>query len=550
MPQQILGVDLGSWSVKAVLVESTFRGFSVEATYEAPVGRGAPETEGERQLDALGEILAHPGLRPDTVVAAMPGEAATMRTVELPFSDARKIEATMEGELADLLPFDIYEAIFDHTLVEKAADGASRSLAAAGREEDVRNRIELLHDAGLDPRFLPVDALQLYNLYTHYLHDDASRTESPKDSAQDASTFVVPDPDGPADGRLIVDIGHTRTLVLAAFDGGIAHTRVLRHGGHEVTEAIAEAYRLDWHEAEVAKHEDAFVASARHPAPSDAMHRMSEVVARGLRPLVLELRRTVLAIRREKRMRVARADLLGGGARIRNLAAYLGEQLNVPTAMGAAVEQAVERHVEPERRGAYGIALGLALRAGGDQPVNTVDLRKGDLAFAGQLQNLRARLPFIAGAAAVLMAFVLVLVVVQYRAVSAREAAVDEQFCVVTKRVVGRRVCEPAIALSVLREPTTELGNFKLPEKSAFWMAADISKAVPADLDTRLREMDIRPNQARLVGETTSFDAVDKLVAALNADPCITDIKKGNLLKKSDGKGVEFQLKMDLECSQ
>ena len=550
MPQRILGVDLGSWSVKAVLAESAFRGYSIEACYEVPVGRGSLETESERQIEALSEILATPGLKPDTVVAAMPGEVATMRTVELPFSDSRKIEATMEGELADLLPFDVYEAVFDHTLQEKLEDGASRSLAAAAREEDVREHLELLSDAGIDPRFLPVDVLQLYNLYTHFLHDDASRPEAPKDSSHDASTFVVPDPYGPADGRMLVDIGHERTIVLAAYNGGIAHMRVLRHGGREVTKVIAEAYQLGWDNAEACKHEDGFVASARHPASSDATQRMSEVVASGLRALVLELRRTLLAIRREKRMRVARVDLLGGGARIRNLAAYLGEQLNVPTAFGAAVEQVVERHVEPERRGAHALALALTLRAAGDEPVSTIDLRQGALAFAGQLQNLRARVPFIAGAAAVLMGFVLVLVVVQYRVVAAREAAVDEQFCLITQKVVGKRVCEPSVAISRLREPTTELGNFKLPEKSAFRMAADISKAIPDSVDTRVREMDIRPNQARLVGETTSFDAVDKLVAALDADSCITDIKKGNLLKKSDGQGVEFQLKMDLECSQ
>lgn len=550
MPQRILGVDLGAWSVKAVLAESAFRGYTVEATYEVPVGLGPPETRSERQIEALSEILAMPGAKPDTLIAAMPGETTTVRSIELPFSDTRKLEATMEGELADLLPFDVGEAVFDHVIQEKLDGGASRSLAAAAREEDVRERLALLNDAGVDPRFLPVDTLQLYNLYTHYLHDDASRAETPKETSSEASTFVIADPDSPPDGRLLVDIGHERTVVLAAFEGGIAHTRVLRHGGREVTEAIAEAYQLPWDDAEAGKHEDAFVASARHPAPSDATHRMSEVVVKGLRPLVLELRRTLLSVRREKRMRVARIDLLGGGARIRNLAPYLGEQLNVPTALGAAVEQAVERHVEPERRGAHAIALALALRTAGDEPVNSIDLRKGPLSFAGQLQHLRTRLPFMAGAAAVLMAFVLVLAVVQYRAVAARESAIDEQFCEVTERVVGRRVCEPAIALSVLREPTTELGNFKLPEKSAFRMAADISTAVPKDLDTRLREMDIRPNQARLVGETTSFDAVDKIFSALGADPCITNVKKGSLLKKSDGKGVEFQLKMDLECSQ
>jgi hypothetical protein len=66
----------------------------------------------------------------------------------------------------------------------------------------------------------------------------------------------------------------------------------------------------------------------------------------------------------------------------------------------------------------------------------------------------------------------------------------------------------------------------------------------------KVDEMDITSDKARVSGESDSFDAVDSLVTAYAADPCFTEIKKGKLQKKGDGSGVEFQLTMNLECSQ
>lgn len=552
MPSHILGIDLGSWSVKAVLLESTFRGHRVEGVQEVPVAPGAPDTKSERQLEALQELLAVSGFKADTQIAALPGEQCTTRFVSLPFSEPKKVDQTIAGELADVLPFDVFDGVHDHVIQEKTEEGGSVSLCGASRLEPVRELLDTLQEAEIDPRFVPIDVLQLYNLYTHFLADDASKAESPGQASEEAGTFIQAAPGGPPEGRLLVDIGHERTLVCACFEHGIAFSRVLRAGGQDVTAAIAQAYELEWAAAEEGKHEEGLVASSRHPAASDDAQRMSDVVRAGLKPLVRELRRTLQAIRKEKRVRVARVDLLGGGARVRNLAPYLAEQLNVPVALGAAAEQSVERLIDAPRRGAYALPLALALRATTDAPVSRIDLRKGELGFAGQLQSLKARLPVMLGSAAAILLLMIVNVVAQYHVIGQREAEVDEQFCVVTKEVVGRRICEPTVALSVLRKPATELGSFKLPEKSGLQMAASLSELTPKDekLEILFEELDLRPDRARIQGETTSFDAVDQIVAAFDADPCIENIRKGKMDKKSDGKKVEFALSMDLRCSR
>lgn len=555
MPQRILGIDIGSWSVKAVLIESSFRNFQVERVAEIQVPAGDPERRAERQCMALTQLLEGGHFKADLTVAALPGEAATTRFVTLPFADPKKIEQTIGGELADLLPFDLADAVFDNALVKKTPDGGSVSLCAAALEPRVESHLDILKLGGADPKFLGIDVLQLFNLYSYFLRDDSSKAEAPTQPAGDANTFVGPSLDGPPDARLLVDIGHERTLVCAASEEGIGHIRVIRAGGRDVTEAIAKAYQLSFEDAEAGKHEDALVVSSRHPAPTDEAQRIAEVVSGGLQTLVRELRRTMQAIRGERRVRVARVDLLGGGARIKNLAHYLAEQLNVPVAHGMAVEQLVERHAEPARRGAFALALAFSLRPTGERPVSRIDFRKGPFAYAGQLEHLRLRVPVMLGSFAAVVLLLLVNVAVRYHLVGRQEAAIDQQFCAITKTVVGREICEPRVAISVLRQPASELGNFKLPERSAFKVAAELSHLVPsepAELAEQLlfTEMDITPERARVSGEAPSFDAVDQLVAAYGANTCFFEINKGKLRKKSSGQGVEFQLAMRLRCSQ
>ena len=277
---------------------------------------------------------------------------------------------------------------------------------------------------------------------------------------------------------------------------------------------------------------------------------MSQVVSRGLQTLITELRRTLRLVRNENRMAISRIDVLGGGARIRNLPHYLAEELGYPVAYGAAVEQLLEPHTNEGRAGAFAVALSLCLRATPDLPCSEVGFRKEEFQFTGGFRRLREKVPSIALAAGVIGLFLLVNIVTKYVLVSRQEAAIDAQFCKITQEVVGREICEPTVALAAIRNPTSELGDFRLPERSAVRVAADLSRLVPEELDTTVDEMDITPDRARVKGKTTSFDSVDKIVAAYGENQCFSNIKKGKLQKTIDGKGVEFPLTLTLGCSR
>src|SRR5574342_259908 len=153
MPQRVAGRDLGSASVKAVLLESTFRGHAVLDAASAPV---APDGEGqpglrERQVAALQGLLASRGWHFDAAVAAWPGAGAASHLVALPFSDPRRIAETVQFEVEGQIPFDLSEVAWDWQVLETRA-GRTDLYVGVVRREEMKALLGHLAGVGIDPR--------------------------------------------------------------------------------------------------------------------------------------------------------------------------------------------------------------------------------------------------------------------------------------------------------------------------------------------------------------------------------------------------------------
>src|SRR5512138_3743723 len=154
MAQTLLGLDLGSHSVKAVLLESTLRGWTVAGVARAPVppaADGDASTLLERQATAVHGLLATRGWRPDSVTAAVPCATAASHVVTLPFTDPRRIEQTIAFEVEGVIPFELSQVAWDwQAMFERG--GKSELLIAVVRKEEVASLLAGLAAGELDPR--------------------------------------------------------------------------------------------------------------------------------------------------------------------------------------------------------------------------------------------------------------------------------------------------------------------------------------------------------------------------------------------------------------
>src|SRR3990172_1119208 len=152
MAQRILGLDIGAASVKAVVVESTYRSWMVTESGRTPVppdAEGAPPLR-ERQIEAVKDLLADPRFAFDTAMVALPGPSAS-HLVALPFSDPRRIEQTIGFEVEGQIPFDLAEVAWDWQLLRSGAE-KTELLVAVVRKEELAGLLAGLAGLGVDPR--------------------------------------------------------------------------------------------------------------------------------------------------------------------------------------------------------------------------------------------------------------------------------------------------------------------------------------------------------------------------------------------------------------
>ena len=90
MAHTICGIDVGAYSVKFAFLEVGFRTKTLRGLLETAVPAGdAPLLQ--RQMDAVREGLAQVSSEV-TPFFAVPGDQLSVRVLELPFSDSRKID--------------------------------------------------------------------------------------------------------------------------------------------------------------------------------------------------------------------------------------------------------------------------------------------------------------------------------------------------------------------------------------------------------------------------------------------------------------------------
>src|SRR5579872_5328500 len=138
---RILGLDLGSYSLKAIVLDATMRNAAVRSF--ASVRRPDTADPADAFKRALTELLAKQPAAPDQVVIALPGPTLATHAMTLPFVDAKRLDATLPFEIESQLPFDLAEAVFDYQ-VALQKDKKSDLLVGVVRKQELKALLDSL----------------------------------------------------------------------------------------------------------------------------------------------------------------------------------------------------------------------------------------------------------------------------------------------------------------------------------------------------------------------------------------------------------------------
>ncbi|MCK6556706.1 pilus assembly protein PilM [Candidatus Binatia bacterium] len=158
MPQRILALEVDSQTLKAAVVETTFRDFRVAGFFEEAVGG-----EGDGLAEHLRRLVAANSLEGATVLSTLPGDLVSVRTMFLPFRDRKRLDQTVPFELETQVPFGLDEIVVDYQVLQRDKAG-STVLAALVQRKDLDEHLGMLAAAGLDPKVVDVAPLATLNV--------------------------------------------------------------------------------------------------------------------------------------------------------------------------------------------------------------------------------------------------------------------------------------------------------------------------------------------------------------------------------------------------
>ncbi len=540
MAHTITGIDLGSWSVKFTVLEAGFRRSRTLATYEERIAQDErPFFERQQEAIKAGAARLPSGT---TAYVALPGDMLTMRVLDLPFADARKIDQVVGYEMEGQMIHELHDVILDHAVLSargKVDEGEAgcRALVVAARIEDVRTMLAQLQACDVDARSLFVAPL----LY---------RPLSPAVVVEEGDAPPIPG------CRVVVDIGHRRTNLCFVVGDEAVFARTILHGGEEITKSLHRASNGTWtlEQAEQGKIQLGFVASQNRPPRSNVESRVDVVVREALQPLLRDLRQTLTSFSARDKAPIEEILLAGGGARLTGLDGFLQDELGVPVNPLVAPPEPREGPdgqwlpEPPETLEADRFVLADAIARVGARGSRELDMRRGEFQYRASFSIVRQRAGHLLVLAASLIACAGIDAAITLQRLSAEQKVLKTQFETAAKELFGATRMEAADVSAALRRSQRD-EMVTLPKATAYDLLDEISTRIPpADKVTiDIEDLDIRPKKASIKGTIDSAAAVDEIVAKLKEIECFEEISKGPITEVSGG-AKQFSLNITSKC--
>jgi general secretion pathway protein L len=521
MAHTVTGIDLGTHAVKFVLIEVGFRASRLLSSFEEIVPAGdAPLAD--RQGEALQAGLAR--LPAESIpYMALPGEMLAVRTLDLPFADARKIEQVVGYELEGQIVHALQDVVFDHVVCKPRGEG-STVLAAAARIDELGDLLAGLSVRGVEPRSLFAAPAVYQALFS------GERAPAPTEPAC----------------KMLIDLGHRRTNVCFLIQGETVYARTLTRGGEGLTTAVAAAFQCGADRAERAKREEGFLASAQRRPNGPIPQRMDVVLREALAPLLRELRQTLASFRAREKTPVDAILLTGGSAALDGLNDYLAEELALPvTPYAPEVAQPV---ADPPAGapGAGRYTLASAIAWAGARGQKELDLRRGPFQYRASFSVLRQKAAHLGALAAALVICATIDGSMAMARLNKQKDVLQAQLKTATTELFGEPRMD-AKALSTLLKKGFKDEMAPLPQATAYDLMGEISKHIPTTITVDINDLDIRPKKVSIRGTIDSAASVDEMVTQLKQIDCFEDISKGPITEVSGG-AKQFLLNINSKC--
>ncbi|MBM7072296.1 pilus assembly protein PilM [Shewanella sp. 202IG2-18] len=342
---QMVGIDIGSHEIKAVLLSKHTDGFKIVNHISVPLRKGAVVDHDIREQESVSEALSIVKRRfPKSVkyaAASVSGSAVMTKVIYMDASLSEEdMESQIEIEADNLIPYSLDEVSIDfETLNVNSADPSKVDvLLSACRTENIDAKIDALDQVDLEAKVIDVEGYALGRSF---------------------ELIVDQLPEGASDKVVaMIDIGANILTFAAVEKGETTFIREQTFGGEQFTQSIQSFYGMT--------NEDAEKAKVTGELPRDYMF---EVLSPFQTQLLQQIKRTLqIFCTSSGKENVDYIVLSGGTARLEGIANVIMSELGTQTIIanpfkGCLSADDKDTEILQNNIGKYMVAFGLALRS-------------------------------------------------------------------------------------------------------------------------------------------------------------------------------------------
>lgn len=341
----MVGIDIGSHSIKALLLSKSGDLTKVESFAIESMPKGAIVDREIQDIEAVGKALGK--IRKKIISSAKDAAAAVSGStvitkviyMDVTLSDD-ELASQIEIEADSLIPYPLDEVSMDFERLEVNESDPSKVnvLLSAARTESVEARVAAMDAGGFRAKVIDVESNTLSR------SAELSFNKLPSD-AKDKTVAIV-------------DIGATMTLIAVMEAGKNIYTRDQLFGGEQYTRSIVSYYNKSFEDAELAK--------TSGDLPPDYTF---EVLAPFQTILIQQIRRAVqMFLTSSGKDKIDYLILSGGTARLEGLEPLLADELGVVTIVAdpfvdMEIADSVDNDLLSSLAPQFMVATGLALRS-------------------------------------------------------------------------------------------------------------------------------------------------------------------------------------------
>jgi type IV pilus assembly protein PilM len=345
----VVGLDIGSSAVKAVVLKRGRNGWSLVAAGEAPMPEGSLQDGAAAVptavIDAVDSVFETLRIKRARVAAALSGHAVIVKRLSLPAMSQAELSEAIPWEAEQYIPFDLSEVQLDYQVVNagtEAAKSALDVLLVAAKRDRIDDRASVIAQTGRKPVVIDIEAFALANAYQ----------------------MNYPERSDPFSA--LIHIGRSVMIVCLLERGEPIFTRDISIGGQLHLDALMRELGSLGVDETTAKR------ILQGQFPNDVSpEQVATVLREASSHLVLEVRKTVDFYRATAPVeKLSRIVISGGAWQAVGLVDLLNSEFGAPVDVFDPFRQVARpsRGVGIDVAGpAYAVAVGLAMRQEGDR---------------------------------------------------------------------------------------------------------------------------------------------------------------------------------------